>query len=131
MSRKNFTIWAQIQSKRANRGSARRCGDQVGPTAPVTFGKSKANADEPGDRRTVPLRLPTRRVIWRRRTPIGEIQALDAANQLGFDGFRLRRVRQLVSVGAPAQHETSLAKLERNIRKTGCAQPRRQIASEY
>src|SRR5262249_18351730 len=67
----------------------------------------------------------------RRRTPIGEIQALDAANQLGFDGFRLRRVRQLVSVGAPAQHETSLAKLERNIRKTGCAQPRRQIASEY
>ena len=34
------------------------------PTAPVTFGKSKANADESGDRRTVPLRLPARCLIW-------------------------------------------------------------------
>src|SRR5262249_44919422 len=120
-----------IQSKRANRGSALRGGDQVGPTTSVHFGKSKANTDEPGDRRAIPLRLPTRRLIWRGRTPICEIQALDAANQLGFDGLRLRRVCQLVSVRAPAQHDTSLAKFERNIRKTGCAQPRRQIASEY
>src|SRR6516164_159834 len=104
--------------------------NQVGPTAPVTFGESKANADEVGDIETVPLRLPARRLVCRRRTPIGEVEALDPANQLGFDRLWHRRIRQLMAMGSPAQYEPSIAKLKRDIRTTGCAEPGRQIADK-
>src|SRR5208337_3022327 len=107
--------------------SALGSGNQIGPAASVTLGEAEANADEVGEVKPVPLRLPTCRLAWRRRTPIGQIEALDPTNQLGLDGFGGWRSRQLVAVRGPAQYEPSIGELERHVGATGRAEPSRQI----
>jgi hypothetical protein len=104
--------------------------DQVGPTTPVTFGESDANADEFGEVETVPLHLPARRLVCRRRTPIGEVDVRDLTNQLGFDWLRLRCGRLLVTVGSPTPHKAILDELELNIGATGRAEPGRHFANK-
>src|SRR6516162_6226647 len=86
--------------------------------------------NEFGDVVVVPLRLPTRRLTCRRRTPIGEIEALAPSNQLSFDRLGCRRGTQLMAMGCPAQYEPLVAKLKRDIRTTGRAEPSREISDK-
>src|SRR5271166_2270825 len=107
-----------------------RSGDQIGKAAPVVLAKDEPNADELGNRRTIPLRLPTRLLPARRRAPIGEVEPLDIADQLGLAGLRGRGGGQLVAMRRPIQDEPSAVELERDIGSLSGSESGRQVADK-
>jgi len=118
-----------IQLKAANRGkiSALRRRDQIGPAAPVTFRKGKTDANQAWDLGAVPAGLPPARLTLSWRTPVCEIEALYASDQLGLDRLGRRCGRLLMSVRYPAQNEPPIAELKRDFRATARAQTSRKV----
>ena len=74
--------------------------------------------------------LPTCRLVWRTRPPIGEFETLDAADEFDFDRLGLRRSGAFVTVRGPAQDKAFLIELESNIGTSGGAKPGGQIADK-
>src|SRR5215472_4701174 len=63
-----------------------RRSDQIREATPISFGEEKAEADQFGDPRSFPLRLPACLLSRGRRTPVSELDAINSADHLGFSG---------------------------------------------
>src|SRR6266540_456401 len=103
--------------------------DHVRPNVVISLSKGQANADQLGNCRAVPLREPARRHARRGASPIGEVEASDAAQQLCL-GRDWPSACELVAMRRPCHDETAAPQVEREVGAPLSTQPGRQVADK-